>query len=332
MIVEVLDARGRVVQRIPVAKDGFTVGRSLENDVIVEDPHLDVVHARFDCEEGEAGGWTLTDLESMNGTNLAGTRLPAGGATRYEPGTPIRIGETTIRLVTVQADAVRTVPINRKLLGRFEPGWAQLGAGTAVAALVGALILWLSWYEPDPELGLLAGGLGVVFGVAVWGGVWALGNRIFGGRANFRAHATIAAVSILGFALTGTISGFASFAAPGSTVMRVIGSVLGTFAFVLPLLAHVDVVSSRSIRFKVSLVAGITIGLTSLAIPASRIPLGNAAEVQNAMTAIHPFPAALVATRSVDEFAAELGEIEQDLENDDAPPATSPDTEAGSDN
>ncbi len=69
----------------------LSVGRSSQNDLILEDPGVSRVHARI---TRASEGWVLTDAGGKNGTFLNGTRISAPVVLRK--GDMVRVGSTTL--------------------------------------------------------------------------------------------------------------------------------------------------------------------------------------------------------------------------------------------
>ncbi len=67
----------------------LTLGRDITNDIVINDPEVSRHHCRL--TQG-AGGYTLEDLGSTNGTFVNGQRLT--GARQLQPGEMIGLGET----------------------------------------------------------------------------------------------------------------------------------------------------------------------------------------------------------------------------------------------
>jgi hypothetical protein len=66
-----------------------TVGRSTENDVVIDDATLSRVHMRL--ERGEGGRWSAVDLGSSNGTTVDGV-LARGQAVPLKSGSVLEAG------------------------------------------------------------------------------------------------------------------------------------------------------------------------------------------------------------------------------------------------
>ena len=78
----------------PAAGSGaVTVGRSTENDVVIDDATLSRIHMRL--EQGEAGRWSALDLGSSNGTAVDGVAA-RGQPVPLKDGSVIEAG--TVRL------------------------------------------------------------------------------------------------------------------------------------------------------------------------------------------------------------------------------------------
>jgi len=80
------------VARHVLATDTVTLGRGPGVDIEVDDPCVSRVHARLDL--GDV--MTLTDLESSNGTTVAGVRVPARVPRPLHLGEPIFMGRSAL--------------------------------------------------------------------------------------------------------------------------------------------------------------------------------------------------------------------------------------------
>ena len=71
VIIEVLGWGGRRRQYYQVDADQVSIGRGYDNDIVLPDPHISANHLRLDASED---GWTITDLDSMNGLQVLKNR------------------------------------------------------------------------------------------------------------------------------------------------------------------------------------------------------------------------------------------------------------------
>lgn len=86
-----LFAPGRAPWTLEPERGQYTLGRSSDNDVVIEDLSLSRHHARFRWADGH---WLVEDLQSKNGTSLNGLKLDA--ATRMGPGDELAPGNLRI--------------------------------------------------------------------------------------------------------------------------------------------------------------------------------------------------------------------------------------------
>jgi hypothetical protein len=95
-------------QTYDLNKDIITVGRDITNDITINDPECSRHHMRF---TRGAGGFTLEDLGSTNGTFVNGQRLT--GAKPLSNGDMIGLGET----VTLGYELVRPGGVGATVAG-----------------------------------------------------------------------------------------------------------------------------------------------------------------------------------------------------------------------
>jgi len=208
-LVEVLERDGRVRRVFEVQHWPLTIGRALDNDLVLDDPHLAPHHARI--ELGVAGGAELEVLPSVNGAWIGKSRI-AGGA-RAALGAPPAAaagGAHAERAFTLGATRLKLRLAGDALAPEraLEPG-ARHGLTIALALALWAFLLAEHGIELDPGskasdwLGPL---LGLPAVLALWCGVWALATKLFQHRLEFWAHLGVAVrwmllAEVVGFAL-----------------------------------------------------------------------------------------------------------------------------------
>lgn len=78
-----------------------SLGRASNNDIVLRDPSVSKLHARFSCE-GDA--WAVTDAGSRNGTAIDDIRLTIGKPMTLADGMEIQIGR--LKMVFLSQDAL----------------------------------------------------------------------------------------------------------------------------------------------------------------------------------------------------------------------------------
>ncbi len=87
-----------------LVKDVVTIGRDMNNDVVINDAEVSRNHGRL---TSQSGGYLIEDLASTNGTFVNGQRLI--GPKLLNPGDVVGLGETIVLDYSYVADAGATV-------------------------------------------------------------------------------------------------------------------------------------------------------------------------------------------------------------------------------
>jgi pSer/pThr/pTyr-binding forkhead associated (FHA) protein len=183
-LIELQGRDGRPQQALPVLAWPLTIGRALDNDLVIDDPFVAAHHALL--APGSDGTLRLHVGNTHNGVQLGQRQLAAGAAEALPAGgTTLTLGQTTLRLRLpgeVLAPERRLQPTR---------GWA---APLVMAALLVALVLAGHWVSLDPGADTVAwlptlATLPML--VALWCGGWALASKIFQHRFEFTAHLRI---------------------------------------------------------------------------------------------------------------------------------------------
>ncbi len=197
IVVETMDTHGRVLtrERITLTPEqrSFTIGRSMQADVILSDVHAATVHARIDITP--EGKILVTDLGTINGISAGGKHHAPAAAQGLEISDELTtglltIGRTPLRIRTAQEvlppekpDHTRSAPPLR------DPAWIA-----GIGALAGGLQLAYSgWLGAPRDLAttvattLISGALAA----GAWVAVWALLSRVMQGDWRWLRHAAI---------------------------------------------------------------------------------------------------------------------------------------------
>ena len=212
-LLEAVDRDGQVRQSWRVERWPLTIGRSLDNDVVLTDPHVAPHHATIapvasvaptDSIDGTAGAGDLTPAlaitagDTRNGLGVGRTRLAAGQSKTLADAAgdiDLHFGRATLRL-RLAGHALAPEQAMAAVVGH-ETGWLPT-VGIAVAVL--AFVLANTWIESDPEgfaRALATSLLSAVFVGAVWCGLWALLSKTFTRQSHFGWHLRVFVIASL---------------------------------------------------------------------------------------------------------------------------------------
>ncbi|WP_043534591.1 FHA domain-containing protein FhaB/FipA [Actinomyces polynesiensis] len=79
---------------MPLGSAPIVIGRSPSSTLVLDDEYASARHARLSSQEGQ---WWIEDLGSRNGTFVDDERITEPRV--VQPGTTVRIGQTTLELV-----------------------------------------------------------------------------------------------------------------------------------------------------------------------------------------------------------------------------------------
>ncbi len=243
MIVEVLERRG-VRQRVRLRAFPATIGRGLDNDVILDDRYADSRHALLEWDG--SGTLLLVDQGTVNGTfdATSGQRVA-----RYpvHSGSEFRLGRTTVRFLDESLPvppALVDAPPNGRLTLSDAPRTAVAIAG-ATGVLV-AINEYLGKTSRVTPAGMLGDSLMMLLVVVVWAGAWALVGRVTQHRFRFLEHFAIACLALTGFIVSSGAFEYLSFLFPGRFGWDVLAGTVALAIGVITLAAHLARVSGMT--------------------------------------------------------------------------------------
>lgn len=229
--VEVLDRRGRVVQRVRLAALPATVGRGYGNAVILDDRYASPEHARLDVDAD--GSLVLLDLASTNGTfaEPGGERITR---TPLAPGAVFRVGHTLLRVATAD-QPVPPATVDRAALrrGRALGTPARLAVASAAALGLSMYASYLDGFGDPGFAAYLADALFLGAALLGWSGLWALATRLTSPRFRFPEHLAVATLVLLAvelFILVVTLADLIEAGTGGYAVAEVGGFTLALAA------------------------------------------------------------------------------------------------------
>jgi FHA domain len=260
IVVEVLSGHHRVRARHRFAPAGdetsCTVGRSVTCDVVLDDPFVAAVHARIRVDA--EGRVTVTDLESVNGVEIAGRRRHGGEPAELDGGGVFRVGHTRLRVRTAREVVAPERP------DRSESSWwsrgaelKALAAGVVVSIAVTVFEVWTGTTQPRELSTALVNTLLTLLGLSgLWIALWALASRVAFGESRWLRHATIVA---LAYAASTVVTGLLSVVngALGLHLPSAVNPALLGITVAVALSAHL--VNASPMRARFALTIGVTI-------------------------------------------------------------------------
>ena len=266
LVLELLEPDERAPTRLKLDNFPVTIGRAVDNTVVLDDPEVSAHHARI--ERDADGGLTLRDTQSANGiydlrANAKVLELPLAERSK------VRLGRTVLRLRAASEQLERTV-ISRLILipdesvfrhGFLAPVLALAAAGLFVAEQVS------STYRYVESARILFGAVALLLAVGVWSGAWAMVSKELRRRFHFFQHGAVASAALLGLGAVAILEGYLSFSSPWPVPVRLLAQ--GLTALVLSWgsyrhLSYCSPWSPRRLKFIAALVAGVLVGTLEL--------------------------------------------------------------------
>lgn len=210
IFVEVLDRRGRVVERTKLDVFPATIGRAYSSDVIVADRYASPTHLAV--RESDDGGLLIEDVGSVNGVYRLGHAEPVR-AVALESGLRLRLGETVIRFVTADHLVAPADVMPRDRSGLLEilknPRVALALPWLTLAVLIADIYLG-TYYDFRGSTVVGPALLGMV-ALSIWAGIWAFANRVLTHRFDFPRHLAVACLVSVASVCLWPLSEYAEF-------------------------------------------------------------------------------------------------------------------------
>lgn len=181
-LIEVLDRDGHVQATHAVWRWPVSLGRALECDLVLDDPHVAARHAVL--EPDAAGVLRLRVGDTHNGVRVDARHLGAGDEAALPVGALLQLGHTRLKLRLPGEALAPERPLAAAGVPRHRP--------TLVMAAVA--LAWLAatrWIELEPGaswsqwLSIL---LGAPVALVGWALLWGLGSKLFQRRFEFGVH------------------------------------------------------------------------------------------------------------------------------------------------
>jgi len=184
-LIELLDRDGHARVAVPVTQWPVSIGRSIDCDVVLDDPHVAPRHALLHEHEGSL---RLQVQSTVNGVRLDRQQVAAGASAAIAGPVQLQIGTSRLRLRLAGEVLRPEEPLQSE---RVLPWWA-LGL---LALAVLAWLLGRQWLETDPgepAIEYVSVLWSVPTGLALWCGLCALGSKLFRHHFDYLPHLGVA--------------------------------------------------------------------------------------------------------------------------------------------
>jgi hypothetical protein len=273
----------------------IAIGRALNNDFVLDDPHVAPYHATLHVTPH---GATLIDLSSVNG--IVRGRKERARSFEVKSGDVFRIGNVQLRLRTLESSLAPEVPLSRRLIWPWALLMLSLVLGHA------AYEMWLSHVgESTPAyLNRLSGD---ALAICVWSGAYALLGRLISGAERFFTHLLIASTGVLTAELLMKFLSVLAFSTSALFPLQIEHIVI-VLVVAFTIRAHLRVADLRhwpTLRYAVAIVA---VGAIVIPMAQKWVSHDRITDIQTLSTIHHP-AFQLTAPESVESFTVSMNEL-----------------------
>lgn len=183
-LIELLDRDGQVRQLMRVPAWPVKVGRSMDCDIVVDDPHVAAHHVTLQERDGVV--W-LVPQRTVNPVRIGRRRLPPEGHVALDGNTVVTLGTTPMRVRFSGEALAPEQPLRGPQHAR---GWRAVGLAALLVGGAGWVTFneWLDTMPGTPLVSLLTVVLAAPLLLAAWSGLWALGSKLFTRHFAFWQH------------------------------------------------------------------------------------------------------------------------------------------------
>jgi hypothetical protein len=280
------------------------IGRSYENDLILDDPYIAANHALI--EMSEEGHLQISDLNSENGLVVNGKKQTQITLDNHI----VRLGHTNLRVRHAGSQVANA--LLDKAAHRWE-GWPPAIAGLLLVFFSVLGSTWLNASESFSLISAMAVISLVLFLILLWCGGWAFATRmISSGSARFGRHIFIVGCAIILIDLWNISSVTLAYAFSLPFLTRY-GSLMEVVIFAGMVFFHLMMINSqRAKRFLHTSVIIAILGISSIFI--SNYQRSGILADSLYMTDLLPPALRISSDIAVDDFIAEANQLKPKLE------------------
>ena len=255
-LIETLDRDGQPRQILRVSQWPVRIGRAIDCDLVLDDPHVAAHHATLEIQED---GLHVVPAASLNGVRLGRAAIAPGSAPRLPASAVLTLGATTLRVR--QAGEV-LAPEQRFLdLHQYERRHAvTLLLLVVFGALWKGFDLWVT-SVPGQQGSVLAWSyLTAPAALIVWCAAWAIGSMLFQRRFAFWAHLYIALTWLLAGVVVETVAGQLAFAF-STPLLEKLGRIAFVAAMAMMMWRHMGLLLPQRRRaFGIAIASAVAVG------------------------------------------------------------------------
>ena len=321
-LIEALDRDGQPRQALRVSQWPVRIGRAIDSDVVLDDPHVAAHHATL---EWHAEGLRIVPATTLNGVRLGRASVAPGSSPLLPASGLMALGAVTLR-VRLASDVL--APEQRLVdLHHIE----RRHAAVLVAMIVFASVwkgfdLWLATVPGTQGSALATAYLSAPIGIVLWCVAWAIGSMLFQRRFAFWAHLYVALTWVIVAVVVDMVTGQLAFAFSMPSIEKA-GRIVFVLALAMMLWRHMGLLlptRRRTVGIVIASAVVVSGGLTLFARSVQQEPL-----VGDLYLGTISLPALRVAKpESVDNFVKSAAPLEKTLskwakpgddDDDDAP-------------
>ncbi len=197
IVIQILSRSGKVKKQSRLKGNNIKLGRALNNDLVLDDPHICPNHAVVNLNENNQ--LLITDLSSINGLkrrSKKGKKTLLKTATPFNSGTEFYLGKQRIRILSSDHPVAQTQAItsSESIAEAFSSSWVALGCCSLFICFI-CLNAYLETFIEFKLRSLIPAVIGSLLSFALWPAFWSLISRFFKQEARFVAHITTFACS-----------------------------------------------------------------------------------------------------------------------------------------
>jgi hypothetical protein len=235
-LIELLDRDGQPHRRVRVTQWPVRIGRAIDCDLVLDDPHVAAHHASLVHDED---GVHVVPAPSLNGVRFGRSQVVAGSSPALPPNGVLTLGATTLRVRLAGETLPAEVPLATERAQSRRAAWL-LGLGV-VAALWAAFEQWIGAAPGSTGTEMAAVFLAAPLALGLWCGMWALGSKLFQRQFAFWPHLEVALFWPLVAIIVNALSGQLAFAFSAPLIAKA-GRVAAVAAVAMLLWRHLGIV------------------------------------------------------------------------------------------